>query len=147
MTSQWGFLFGCLRAVQAISTHDLFVKKTMNFKMKFAAVAALSVMLAAPAFAEVKYEAETIAITSADSALAYANVQLVGSTFADDFGVENNAAFITQEGGSSVAYIDQVVGATLNLAMIIQGADSLSSLAVIHQAGAATGNRAVIYQH
>lgn len=108
----------------------------MNFKMKLVAIAALSAMLAAPAFAVTDYDVGGNAIAADVNVLAVAEFAAAGTLAGD-----GNVAFINQEGSTNMAYIDQA-GAT-NFAAVQQVGDA--ALAVIYQVG--DSNRANVYQH
>jgi hypothetical protein len=108
----------------------------MNFKMKLAVVAALSGLMAAPAFAVTDYDFSANAAAADVNALAIAEFGAAGTLAGD-----GNVAFINQEGGANLASIDQA-GAT-NFAAIQQVSDA--NIGVIFQIG--DGNRANIYQH
>jgi len=116
--------------------HDSLVKKTMNFKMKFVAIAALSTMLAAPAFAVSDYDYTGNAVAADVNLLAVAEFAAIGAIAGD-----GNVGFINQEGSVNMASIDQF-GAT-NFAAIQQVGDA--ALAVVYQIG--DSNRANVYQH
>ena len=107
----------------------------MNFKMKFAAIAALSIILSAPAFAVTDFDMGTSAVAA--DAHALASAEFLAHTLASD----GNVAFINQEGASNLAAIDQM-GAT-NFASIQQV--NSSAIATIYQVG--DSNRANVYQH
>jgi len=108
----------------------------MNFKMKFAVIAALSAMLAAPAFAVTEYDMSANAAAADVNALAIAEFAALGTIAGD-----GNVAFINQEGAANIAAIDQAGG--VNFAAIQQVNDA--AIAVIYQVGDA--NRANVYQH
>jgi hypothetical protein len=108
----------------------------MNFKMKLVAIAALSALLAAPAFAVTDYAVDGNAIAADVNVLAIAEFAAIGATAGD-----GNVGFINQEGSTNMAYIDQA-GAT-NFAAVQQVGDA--ALAVIYQIG--DSNRANVYQH
>jgi len=109
----------------------------MNFKIKLAAVAALSALLAAPAFAVTDYDFSANATAADVNALAIAEFAALGTLAGD-----GNVAFINQESSTNLASIDQS-GAT-NFAAIQQTTND-GSIAVIYQVG--DSNRANIYQH
>jgi hypothetical protein len=108
----------------------------MNFKMKLVAIAALSAMLAAPAFAVTEYDFSANAVAADVNAIAVVEFGAAGTLAGD-----GNVAFINQEGASNIAAIDQA-GAT-NFAAIQQVGDL--AIAVVYQIG--DSNRANIYQH
>ena len=108
----------------------------MNFKMKLVAIAALSAMLAAPAFAVTEYDFSANGVAADMNGIAIAEFAALGTLAGD-----GNVAFINQEGGLNLASIDQL-GAT-NFAAIQQVGDA--AIAVIYQIG--DSNRANIYQH
>lgn len=109
----------------------------MNFKIKLAAVAALSALMAAPAFAVTDYDFSANAAAADVNALAVTEFTTLGTLAGD-----GNVAFINQESSSNLAAIDQT-GAT-NFAAIQQATNDVN-LAVIYQVG--DSNRANIYQH
>lgn len=108
----------------------------MNFKMKLAAIAALSAMLAAPAFAVTDVTLEDGATTTAAALNDIAVIEFGKVTVSGD----GNYAQIGQEGGANLAYIDQAGGN--NFASIAQTNDA--AIATIYQLGDA--NRAAIVQ-
>lgn len=109
----------------------------MNFKMKFAVIAALSAMLAAPAFAVTDYDVVGNLVGADVNALAQAELLAVGTIAGD-----GNVAFTNQETSANMSYIDQL-GAT-NFASVVQATND-GALAVVYQIGDA--NRAVINQN
>lgn len=108
----------------------------MNFKTKFLAIAALSAMFAAPAFAVTDYDFTGNAAAADVNLLAIAEFTAIGALAGD-----GNVGFINQEGSTNMASIDQL-GAT-NFAAIQQVGDA--ALAVVYQIG--DSNRANVYQH
>ena len=109
----------------------------MNFKMKLAALVALSALVSAPAFAATDIDVTGNAIAADVNGLAQTELAGPGAVLSAD----GNVAFINQEGAANLAYIDQA-GAT-NFASIVQVGDA--AIGVVYQVGDA--NRAAIYQH
>ncbi len=110
----------------------------MNFKTKLVAIAALSAMFAAPAFAVTDYDFTANATNAAGEMAAIAATEFGAVTLSGD----GNVAFINQETSGNMASID-TAGAT-NFAAIQQGSTD-GNLAVIYQIG--DSNRANVYQH
>jgi hypothetical protein len=108
----------------------------MSFKSKLASIAALTALVASPAFAD-NFDVSTSA-TGADT-WGLATAEIAADPVLSAAG---NVALIAQESTSAVAYIDQT-GLT-NFAAIAQVTTS-PDLAVIYQIGDL--NRAAIYQH
>lgn len=109
----------------------------MNFKMKLAAVAALSAVLATPAFAVTDYDVVANLAGADVNLLAQGEFVAIGTLAGD-----GNVAFINQETSGNMAYIDQL-GAT-NFASIVQATND-GALGVIYQIGDL--NRAAINQN
>jgi minor curlin subunit len=110
--------------------------KTMNIKLKLAALAAVASLFAAPAFAVTDYDVTGNAVGSDVNTLA--TTELGGVALSGD----GNVAFVNQESSSNIAYVDQT-GAT-NFASVVQGSNDVN-IAVVYQIGDA--NRAAVYQH
>jgi hypothetical protein len=110
--------------------------KTMNIKLKLAALAAVASLFAAPAFAATDYDVTANAVGSDVNGIA--QTELASVVLASD----GNVAFVNQESASNVAYVDQA-GAT-NFASVVQGSNDVN-IAVVYQIGDA--NRAAVYQH
>jgi hypothetical protein len=125
------------------STH--FWMKTMNIKMKLAALAAIAT-LAAPAFADVS--ALAASDTFVDGAAVNADglavvVDVATSTIVTDFdGTSSQVALIVQNTDGNIALVDQT--GTGGYASIVQDTNA-ANVVTLFQNGA--GNRAVVFQH
>jgi hypothetical protein len=120
----------------------------MNFKMKLAALAAISA-LATSAFAGEQigdYTSVAAAEMSVEGAGLLATSGETVSTVFDAFaqGDTGNAALIYQTGTLNLAYVETTADAAGNIAYISQISEDKLDVAAVYQAGA--NNRAVINQ-